>query len=40
VPLLGLEGAAIAQAVSAAFRNVAAYVAAWVLIPKTPEGQE
>lgn len=39
VPLLGLEGAAIAQAVSAAFRNVAAYVAAWVLIPKMPEAE-
>ena len=34
VPIWGLEGAAVAQAVSVAFRNVASFTAAWRLIPK------
>ena len=34
VPIWGLEGAAVAQAVSVAFRNIASFVAAWRLIPK------
>lgn len=34
VPIWGLEGAAIAQAVSTAFRNLASFTAAWLLIPK------
>jgi O-antigen/teichoic acid export membrane protein len=34
VPIWGLEGAAIAQAVSVAFRNVAGFTAASLLIPK------
>jgi O-antigen/teichoic acid export membrane protein len=34
VPIWGLEGAAIAQAVPAVFRNIAAYIVAWRLIPK------
>ncbi|KAB7647548.1 lipopolysaccharide biosynthesis protein [Polymorphobacter fuscus] len=34
VPIWGLEGAAVAQAVSVAFRNIAAFAAAWLLIPK------
>jgi O-antigen/teichoic acid export membrane protein len=36
VPLYGLIGAAIANAVSVVFRNVASFAAAWILIPKTP----
>jgi O-antigen/teichoic acid export membrane protein len=39
VPILGLEGAAIAQAATVSFRNIASYVAAWWLIPKVPQPQ-
>jgi O-antigen/teichoic acid export membrane protein len=38
VPIWGLEGAAVAQAVSVAFRNVASFTAAWLLIPKAAPG--
>lgn len=34
VPIWGLEGAAVAQAASTAFRNIASFTAAWLLIPK------
>jgi O-antigen/teichoic acid export membrane protein len=36
VPVLGLEGAAIAHAVAVAFRNFASLAAAWRLIPRVP----
>ena len=34
VPVMGLEGAAIAHAAATTFRNVAGYAAAWKFIPK------
>lgn len=36
VPIWGLAGAAVAQAVSTGFRNIASFTAAWFLIPKEP----
>jgi len=35
VPIYGMIGAAVAQAASTAFRNIASYIAAWILIPRT-----
>ena len=35
VPVYGIIGAAFAQAASTAFRSIASYAAAWILIPKT-----